>query len=174
MRKGIKILGKVLSTIALLLIFLPIATTLVLNVEPVQNAVIRRAAHYASAHLGTDVYIDGIDFDLFSKVRIRGLYVEDYNNDTLLYVTHASTSIDNLNISKDGLKLSNAKMYGAKLHLRELPSGELNIHPILNQLRNSDGESNFKLYADDIEAENISLLYEKLEHKEPRYGQYSA
>ena len=105
MRKGIKILGKVLSTIALLLIFLPIATTLVLNVEPVQNAVVRRAAHYASAHLGTDVYIDGIDFDLFSKVRIRGLYVEDYNNDTLLYVTHASTSIDNLNISKDGLKL---------------------------------------------------------------------
>ena len=170
MRKGIKILGKVLSTIALLLIFLPIATTLVLNVEPVQNAVVRRAANYASAHLGTDVYIDGIDFDLFSKVRIRGLYVEDYNNDTLLYVTHASTSIDNLNISKDGLKLSNAKMYGAKLHLRELPSGELNIHPILNQLRNSDGESNFKLYADDIEAENISLLYEKLEHKEPHYG----
>ena len=73
MRKGIKILGKLVSTIVLLLIFLPIVITLVLNVESVQNAVVRQASHYASAYLGTDVYVDGIDFDLFSKVRVRGL-----------------------------------------------------------------------------------------------------
>jgi hypothetical protein len=170
MRKGIKILGKVVSTILLLLIFLPVARTLVLNIEPVQNAVVRRASSYTSNLLGTDVYVEGIDFDLFSKVRIRGLYIEDYNKDTLLYIPHASTSIEGLNLAKDGLRLSGTKMYGTKLYLRELPSGELNIHPLLAQLQNPDKESGFRLYIDDIDAEELTLCYEKLEHDNRRRG----
>ena len=170
MHKGIKILAKVLSTIALLLIFLPVAITLVLNVEPVQNLVVRKALHYASGHLGTDVYVEGIDFDLFSKVRVRGLYVEDYNKDTLLYVPHASVAVEGLNIAKDGLRLSGAKLYGAKLYLRELPSGELNIKPLLEQLKSSDGGGDFRLYIDDVDAGELSLCYEKLEYGEPRHG----
>ena len=170
MRKGIKILGKVVSTIVLLLIFLPIVVTLVLNLESVQNAVVRQASRYASAYLGTDVYVDGIDFDLFSKVRVRGLYVEDYNQDTLLYVANAITNIEGLNIAKDGLRLSNTKMYGAKLYLRELPSGQMNIVPILGQLQSSSGEGDFRLYIDDVDAESLSFSLEKLEHRNPEYG----
>ena len=170
MRKGIKILGKVVSTILLLLIFLPIATTLVLNIEPVQNAVVRQASSYTSNLLGTDVYVEGIDFDLFSKVRIRGLYIEDYNKDTLLYIPHASTSIEGLNLANDGLRLSGTKMYGTKLYLRELPSGELNIQPLLAQLKNPDKSNDFRLYIDDIDAEELTLRYEKLEHGDSKRG----
>ena len=170
MRKGIKILGKLISTIVLLLIFLPIITTLVLNVESVQNAVVKRASRYASNYLGTDVYVDGIDFDLFSKVRIRGLYVEDYNQDTLLYVAHATTNIGGLNIAKDGLRLSNTKMYGAKFYLRELPSGQMNIRPLVKQLQSGDKSGDFRLYIDDVEAEELSFCLEKLEPRNPEYG----
>ena len=170
MRKGIKILGKVVSTIVLLLIFLPIVVTLVLNLESVQNTVVRQASRYASAYLGTDVYVDGIDFDLFSKVRVRGLYVEDYNQDTLLYVANAITNIEGLNIAKDGLRLSNTKMYGAKFYLRELPSGQMNIAPILGQLQSSSGEGDFRLYIDDVDAESLSFSLEKLERRNPEYG----
>ena len=170
MHKGIKILGKVISTIVLLLIFLPVMVTLVLNVESVQNAVVRRASHYASAYLGTDVYVESIDFDLFSKVRIRGLYIEDYNQDTLLYVAHATTSVDGLNIVRDGLRLSGTKMYGAKFYLRELPSGEMNIRPIVEQLKSEDGKGDFRLYIDDIDAENLSFCLEKIERRNPEYG----
>ena len=170
MRKGIKILGKVVSTIVLLLIFLPIIVTLVLNVESVQNAIVRRASQYATAYLGADVYVDGLDFDLFSKVRVRGLYVEDYNQDTLLYVAHATANIDGWNIARDGLRLSNAKMYGAKFYLRELPSGQMNIRPIVEQLQGGEKEGDFKLYIEDIDAEELSFCFEKLEHHNPEYG----
>ena len=165
MRKGIKILGKVLSTILLLLIFSPIAITLVLNIEPVQNAVVRRASNYASNLLGTDIYIDGVDFDLFSKIRVRGLYVEDYNKDTLLYVPHATATIKSLNLSNDGFKFSGVRMYETKFYLRELASGELNIHPLIEQLRGSEGQSNFRLYIDDIDAEGLSMRYERIEQR---------
>lgn len=170
MRKGIKILGKVISTIILLLIFFPVVATLVLNIESVQNGLVRQASRYASDYLGTDVYVDGIDFDLFSKVRIRGLYVEDYNQDTLLYVAHATANIDGLSVAKEGLRLSNTKVYGGKFYLRELPSGKMNITPIVEQLQSGEGEGDFKLYIDDIDAEELSFSLEKLEHRNPLYG----
>ena len=162
MRKGIKILGKVISAIVLLLIFLPIIATLVLNVESVQNVLVKRASQYATAYLGTDVYVDGIDFDLFSKVHVRGFYVEDYNQDTLLYVAHATANIDGWNIAKDGLRLSNTKAYDAKFYLRELPSGQMNITPIVEQLQNGEKDGDFKLYIEDIDAEKLAYIILRL------------
>ena len=77
MRKGIKILAKVISIFVLLSIFLPVTLTLVLNVENVQNVVVKRASEFASEYLGARVDIGRIDIDLFSRVRIEGFYVED-------------------------------------------------------------------------------------------------
>ena len=89
MRKVIKILAKVVSVIVLLSIFLPISITLVLNIEEVQNIAVRCATQFASEYLGTTVSIDRIDIDLFSRVRVDGFYVEDHEQDTLLYVSRA-------------------------------------------------------------------------------------
>ena len=103
MRKVIKILAKVLSVIILLSIFLPVAVTLVLNIEDVQNVVVKRASQFASEYLGTKVSIDRIDIDLFSRVRVEGFYVEDHEQDTLLYVSRAKAMIKSLNVPNDGL-----------------------------------------------------------------------
>ena len=53
MRKGIKILGKVLSAAVLLLIILPVALSLLLDIPAVQNYAVRRAAALVSQRLGT-------------------------------------------------------------------------------------------------------------------------
>ena len=131
MRKVIKILAKVLSVIVLLLIFLPIFATLLLNLEPVQNFVVRHATEYASEKLGTRVSIDRIDLDLFTRVRVEGFYVEDLERDTLLYVDRATAAISTLNIKRDGLRLNGVEASDAKFYLREMESGELNITPSL-------------------------------------------
>ena len=135
MRKGIKILAKVISTIILLLIFLPVTIILVLNIEAVQNVIIKHASEYASEFLGTRVEIDRIDLDLFSRVRVEGFYVEDYEQDTMIYVKRATASISSLNIVQDGLRISTAEVEGAKLYLQELANGEINIRPIVRNLQ---------------------------------------
>ena len=86
MRKGIKILGKVLSAAVLLLIILPLALSLLLDIPAVQNYVVQKAVRMASKKLETTVSIDRVDIGLFSRVKIKGFYVEDYQRDTLLYV----------------------------------------------------------------------------------------
>lgn len=51
MRKVTKILGKVLSAAVLLLIVLPLALSLLLSINAVQNFVVGRAAQFASRKL---------------------------------------------------------------------------------------------------------------------------
>ena len=169
MRKGIKILVKVLSMIVLLSIFLPIAITLVLNVESVQNRIIERASRFASDYMGVTVAIDRIDLDLFSRVRVEGFYVEDHECDTLLYVRRARAGIGSLNIGKDGLVLNSAEAEGVKFFLRELSDGELNIRPVVDSLR-KEGESRFVMHMDEAVARDVEFRYERLQHRNPEYG----
>ena len=170
MRKVIKILAKVLSAIILLLIFLPIFLTLLLNLEPVQNYVVQRATDYASETLGTRVSIKRIDMDLFTRVRIEGFYVEDMEQDTLLYVDRASAAITSFNIKRDGVSLHNVDAEGGKFYIREMANGELNIRPIIAKFQNPEKESNFRLYIDDMEVDNLDFCYTRLETRNPEYG----
>ena len=170
MRKVIKILAKVLSAILLLLIFLPIFTTLLLNLEPVQNYVVRYATDYASQALGTRVAINRIDMDLFSRVRVDGFYVEDYECDTLLYADRAVASLSGFNIKRDGLRLSGVKASGVKVYLREMADGDLNIRPIVAKLQKPNNENNFRMYMDDAEAENVHFCYTRRNPRYPEYG----
>ena len=170
MRKVIKILAKVVSAIILLLIFLPIFVTLLLNLEPVQNYVVKRAADFASDALGTRVSIKRIDMDLFTRVRVEGFYVEDFEQDTLLYVDKASAALRSLNIKRDGLRLHDVHAEDAKFYLREMANGELNIRPIVLKLQNPNKKSNFRLYIDDMDVRALDFHYTRLEPRNPEYG----
>ena len=170
MRKVTKILVKVLSTIILLSIFLPIAISLLLHVGRVQNFVVDKAANFASEYLGARVAIGRIDLRLLSTVHVEEFLVEDYNCDTMLYARTAETTISSLNILQDGLRLSSSRAEGAKVYIRELPSGELNIRPIVQKLQSPNPKGTFRLYMDDIEAENVTFAFERLQHRNPEYG----
>ena len=170
MRKVIKILAKVLSAIVLLLIFLPIFVTLLLNLEPVQNYVVGYATDFASEALGTRVSIRRINMDLLTRVRVEGFYVEDMEQDTLLYVDKASAAITSLNIKRDGLSLRDVDAEGGKFYLREMADGELNIIPIVAKLQNPGKESNFRLYISDITARDVDFHFTRLEPRNPAYG----
>ena len=170
MRKVIKILAKVLSAIVLLLIFLPIFLTLLLNLEPVQNYVVGYATDFASEALGTRVAIRRINMDLFTRVRVDGFYVEDPEQDTLLYVDRASAAITSFNIKRDGLSLRDVDAEGGKFYIREMADGELNIRPIVAKLQNPEKESTFRLYISDITARDVDFRYTRLVPRNPEYG----
>ena len=170
MRKGIKILAKVLSTIILLSIFLPISITLLLSVDSIQNYVADKAAEFASKGLGTKVTIDRIDLDLFTKIRVQGFYVEDFEQKPLLYAGEAKARIAEIAFEGPALTLEAAELTDAELHIRELKSGELNIRPIVQRLTKRDGKGDFRLYITDIKANNLVFTYERLQHRNPEYG----
>ena len=75
MRKGIKILGKVLSWIIVAIVGLPVAAALLLNVGTVQPFAVRKATALLSRKLETTVSIDRIRLRGFSRLVAEGLDV---------------------------------------------------------------------------------------------------
>lgn len=172
MRKGIKILGKVFSAAVLLLIILPVFLSLLLDIPAVQNFVVHKAAEVVSRKLETTVSIDRVDIGIFSKIKVQGFYVEDYGRDTLLYVGKLDAYVTGFGIFGGGLAFSRGEIADAKLYLRQMPDGEMNIKQIVNRMSDPDKpkKGNFKLSLKRASIENMDLCLERIDSMAPDYG----
>lgn len=172
MRKGIKILGKVLSAVILLLILLPLTLSLLLDIPAVQNFVVQKAVRMVSNRLETTVAIRRVDISAFSKIRLQGFYVEDYQRDTLLYVDRLEAFVTGFGLFGGGINMSRAELQGAKLYLRETPDGEMNIKQVVARLSDPDKprKGNFRLSIRNASLTGMDFCLERRERRDPPYG----
>ena len=172
MRKGIKILGKVFSAAVLLLIILPVFLSLLLDIPAVQNFVVHKAAEAVSRKLETIVSIERVDIGIFSKIKVKGFYVEDYGRDTLLYVGKLDAYVTGFGIFGGGLAFSRGEIADAKLYLRQMPDGEMNIKQIVSRISDPDKpkKGNFRLSLKRASIENMDLCLERIDSVAPDYG----
>ncbi len=171
MRKVTKILLKVLSVALLFLIFCPIVLTLVVELPSVQNFLIDRATSFVSKKLDTRVSIDHIRLGALGSVRLEGFYVEDYQQDTLLYVGRMKVFLSRFE-GAQGITLRNGTISDAYLNIRETPEGVMNIKQVVQRLSKKDNEkkSDFSLKVKDVLLENVNVIIEQHEHRHPSYG----
>ena len=171
MRKVTKILLKVLSVTLLFLIFCPVVLTLVVELPSVQNYLIDRATAFVSKKLETKVSIDHIRLGALGSVRVEGFYVEDYQQDTLLYVGRLKVFLSRFD-GANGITLRNGTIGDTYLNIRETPDGVMNIKEVVQKITNKDREKkgSFSLKVNDVRLENINLVVEQDEHRMPIYG----
>lgn len=134
MRKGIKILAKVIAAALLAAIFLPLLLALLLQIEGVQNFAVDRAARLASRKLGTTVHIDRLSVGFFNRVRVDGFYVEDLQHDTLLYAGRVEASVSRLGLG-GVLAFRQAVLTDALFNLKESPDGVMNVKEVVDRMR---------------------------------------
>lgn len=172
MRKGIKILGKVFSAAVLLLIILPLTLSLLLDIPAVQNFAVRKAVRLISSKLETTVSIDRVEIGIFSKIKLKGFYVEDYQRDTLLYVGRLDAFVTSFGIFGGGVELSRGEIADAKLYLRQMPDGDMNIKQIVDRISDPDKpkKGNFRLSLKKASIENMALCLERLDRRDPEHG----
>ena len=127
MRKVTKIFTKIVSSIVLLLILLPVFATLVLSIPNVQNSAVRYATDFVSEKLGTKVGIDHITIGMLNHIKVRGFYVEDFDQDTLLYASTVVAQIGPLANIKEGFTISTARAERVRLYLRDTERDIINI-----------------------------------------------
>ena len=171
MRKVTKILLKVLSVTLLFLIFCPIVLTLVVSLPSVQNYAVDKAAGFISEKLGTHVAIDRVRFGVLGSLRVDGLYVEDYQHDTLLYAGSVKVNLARIP-DLSGLSLRNGVMSNVTLNLRETPDGVMNIKQVVDSIRRdkTPEPKSFALSIDNTRLDNVTVVIERQEHREPGYG----
>ncbi|WP_418983610.1 translocation/assembly module TamB domain-containing protein [Alistipes sp.] len=172
MRKGIKILRKVFTAAVLLFVVLPLTLALLLHIPAVQNFVVRKAVRALSYKLETTVDIGRVDVGLLGKVRVSGLYVEDYQQDTLLYVGRLDAFVTGLGLFGGGVSLSRGEIADAKLYLRETPEGVMNIKQLIDRLSDPDKpkKGNFRLSLSNASIHDMDFCLERLKRRDPPFG----
>ena len=160
MRKVTKIFFKLVSAIALLLIFLPVFVALLLSLPSVQNAAVRRASEFASSYMGATVSIDHITVGMFNRVKVRGFYVEDFDRDTLIYAGSVTAYLGGFSNMGSGLVLNYGKVKDGKFILRETDRDVMNVKEVVDKISRRKG-GKFKLLVRSLDADNIEFRLDR-------------
>ncbi|MEL4307571.1 translocation/assembly module TamB [Joostella sp. CR20] len=71
-----------------------VLASIFLSLPFVQTSIAKRATNYLNETFNTHIFVDGIHFMPFlGDVNIKGVYIEDYKQDTLVYINKLNTSI---------------------------------------------------------------------------------
>ncbi len=172
MRKGIKILAKVIAAVVLIAIFFSVLLAQLLQIDSLQTRLIERATTFASQKLGTKVEIEHLSIQFFNRVVVDGLYVEDFDCDTLLYAKRAEVTIAGLS-RESGLRFGNARLSGAKFHLRESRRGVMNIKEVVEKIKNPNRvkpEKPFELHFGNLEFDSLEFWLKRNVERKRDYG----
>jgi len=171
MRKGIKILAKVIAAGVLVAIFLPLCLALLLQIEEVQTFAVDRVARLASRRLGTTVRVDRLSIGFFNRLRVDGFYVEDFDRDTLLYASRVEASIARLGLS-GGLSFDDAVLSQALFNLKETLRGVMNVKEVVDRLRSDRerGKKPFLLEFRTLEVEGLEFRLVRNDDRTREYG----
>ncbi len=95
--------------------------SILVNVTPVQNFLVRQVSHTLSRQLHTRVEVQHVDFKLFNKFIIDGAYVADLQGDTLLYTKKLTVNVTNFFFLKNKTVLYYVGLDGATVNLIRAP-----------------------------------------------------
>ena len=161
MHKVTKILVKIVSTLILLSIVLPVMVSLALSIPSVQNTAVRAFADFATRKLGTRVEVEHITLGMLNRVKVRGFYVEDFDADTLLYAGSVTAYLGGLSNLKEGLTINVARAEDTKFFLRQTPRGVMNVKEVVDKLSKRKGEGRFKLLIRSLDADNLEFRLQR-------------
>ena len=117
--------------------------TIILSLPGVQTRLARYATETLNNEFGTNINVDRLRISLISwDTALKDVYVEDYKQDTLIYIRELSTSI-----------LSVRNLINGKLQF-----GDIDIEGLLFNLKTYKGEND----------NNLGIFVDKLDDKKPR------
>ncbi|MCM5663749.1 translocation/assembly module TamB domain-containing protein [Galbibacter mesophilus] len=120
-------------------------TSIFLSLPFVQTNIAKRATNYLNETFNTHIFIDEVHFmPLLGDVSIKGVYIEDYKQDTLAYINKLNTSLLSLrNVIKGDLEFGEIRADELLLNLK-IHKGEdnTNLNVFVDKLDKGEGDPN--------------------------------
>jgi len=135
-KKQSAILKKIIRGFLILFLFFIILITVVLlliQTKPVQNYARKELVSYLGTKLETKVVIDNLSIDFPKKIVLEGIYVEDRNNDTLIFAESLKVDISMTKLIFGEIQINDIRTSSLKVKiLREAPDSVFNYQFILD------------------------------------------
>ncbi len=154
---------KVLAAVLIILLLLPLAVFFSLQIPPVQKLISQNITRSLSSALNTVVQVKRVGYSIDNRLVIKGIYVEDYNLDTLFYLDKASFWV--WEIFKKDVRFNRIFINGLKVRVRVDTNGYSNLLYFLENLPQSEPkpkkkkQSNVKLYVKRIDITDFDIAY---------------
>lgn len=143
-------------------IILPLIVAGVLCIPSVQTFVVGKASSIASRKMETKIEIKSIYLKPFSKIEVGGIYVEDYQNDTLLYAKSLTADIRNLGIFSKRYSIGLLELNQVNFFLSEDSTGVLNIKKILDRIKRTNPKTaTFYVDAYGVKISDLNFKFRK-------------
>lgn len=113
--------GRAFAWLLGILLFFTADLYLVLRSPKAQTWISQKIAAYMGEEIGTKIRIGGVDIELFTKVVLEGIYVEDRHQDTLLYAGKFKVDIHQFSYDSRFVSLSGIDLYDATVKLKKYP-----------------------------------------------------
>ena len=79
---------------------------------------VQKAAAYLSAELNVRVEVSKVDIQLFRKVILKDVFIQDQQLDTLVFIPSLDVSIGRFNIKQKQFVLSELSLNGARIGIK--------------------------------------------------------
>lgn len=130
----------------------------IFQIPAVQSWAAIQAVKYLSNKLDTRVEIENINLNIFDHFIIDGVYVEDRNTDTLIYVENLNIEIRNINPFTQSFRLRSIEITNARINLyRYSPDSIFNYQFVLDALGSKNKSESKQKSFPDISLKKISL-----------------
>ena len=101
---------KIIRNVIIVLLLLAIAGYFALQNAGVQTWLSQRLASYLSGQLGTKVEVGRVEVDLWARLVIKDLYIEDLHQDTLAFIPELHLRSYSFDSKAGFLKVSSASL----------------------------------------------------------------
>lgn len=162
-KEALKKAFKILFIFLLIILGIFISISVLINITPVQNFVVRQITHKLSKQLHTEVEIKHVDFKLFNKFQLEGTYVADQKGDTLLFAKELDVNITNFFFLRNRSELYYLGMEDVTINMdRPQNDSTWNFQFLIDAFSNPDKKKNPppNIALKKIDLKNIHLTQE--------------
>ena len=133
--------------------------------DRVETRVLQFFAEELSETFGINARVETVEFRLPAKMTIRGIYIEDQQRDTLLYIGEAYAQFSPLSLRRKTIHFSHVRVQDGVVNAYRLPDGRYNYQFLADAFRREDkedGEMKTKVAVRDVQVLNVRARYDDM------------
>ncbi|MFZ4581610.1 MAG: translocation/assembly module TamB domain-containing protein [Paludibacter sp.] len=161
MPKGIKKTINILVNFVAALMIVAATIPIVLQFSRIQNFFSDIIEKEISQKIASKVTIGDIHYQLFNTIRIKDLYVEDQQKDTLLYIKKTYLDVQLWNLLKGKVLITALEFNNLRGNVKQFKNGKTNIDFIINAFKKPDDKkpSNLEYKIRNLSIRNSAFNY---------------
>lgn len=160
--------------LSLILLF-SIGLRLILKVPNVQTWLVQKAAAYLSSELNVSVEVSKVDIQLFRKIILKDVFIQDQQLDTMVFIPSLDVSIGRFKFKEKQFILSELILKGARIGIKHYKEPrEYNMQFLIDYFSSAEKDTTqsnpWKVKAKKIILNDCYLTYQDLKYNDVDHG----